>query len=278
MRVLTDTTPSVGPVTLELLNILEGWDLKALGWNTGKYLDRIARAMHVAFRDRMDLLGDPDFVDVPLDRLLSKDYASELRTRIEREEDLTRRANGFDVPPEGTTHVTVVDRDNNGAAITHSLGQSSGVVTPGLGFLHNSQMEMFDPRPGSRNEIAPWKRPLTGGGPALFVRGGRLVLLIGSPAGARKVTGIVQALLNMIDFGMDIGDAVAAERIHAELEPRTVIVEPHFPPEPLLELAALGQQVRFEWYTARLTGVVADSDGVLHGASDPRGDRGLVTV
>lgn len=275
--VLTETTPSVGPVTLELLNILGGWDLKALGWNTPQYLDRLARAMHVVFRDRLELLGDPDHVEVPLDRILSGEHAAELRRAIEGGTDVRGSAR-IAAPSEGTTHVSVVDGAHNGAAITHSIGQSSGVVTPGLGFLHNSHMEMFDPVPGSRNGIEPGKRPITGGGPVLFLRDGALHLLIGSPAGALKVTSIVQAFLNMTEFGMGIQEAVSAHRIHAENEPRTVVVEPTFPPAPLLGLAKLGQHIRYEAYSGRLAGVTVSPDGELVGASDPRGDPGVAVV
>lgn len=275
-EVLTEPGPSVGPVILEALNILEGWDLGALGWNTPEYLDRLARALHLSFRDRVTQLGDPDFVDVPIRRLLSKDYAAGLRAAIERGEDVRQSAGG--VRAEGTTHVTVVDAQRNGAAITHSIGSSSGVVTPGLGFMHNSHMSMFDPAAGARNGVEPGKRPITGGAPTLFLRDGRLALLIGSPAGGRKVSAIVQAFLNHSEFRMPLGEAVAVERIHADVEPRTVIVEPHFPPDTLRALARLGQHIQFEWYTARLAGV-ADVPGVgLVGASDPRGDGGLRVV
>jgi gamma-glutamyltranspeptidase/glutathione hydrolase len=140
-------------------------------------------------------------------------------------------------------------------------------------------MVMFDPVPGRRNSIQPGKRPITGGGPALFLRDGEPVLLIGSPAGARKVTALTQALLNWLDFGMPIDQAVAVDRIHAEDEPGVVIVEPHFDPAPLTGLAGLGNRIRFDWYTARLAAVARDpATGALTGASDPRGDRGLAVV
>lgn len=278
LQLLTEPAPTVGPVTIEILNILEGWDLRSLGWNTAPYLDRLARAMHLAFRDRLTLLGDPDFVDVPLDRMVSKDYAATLRTEIERGTELEPVVLAAPVPSE-TTHVSAMDGAGNAAAITHSLGMSSGVVTEGLGFQQNCHMVMFDPVPGRRNSIAPGKRPITGGGPVLFLRDGQPFLLIGSPAGARKVTAQIQALLNVLDFGMSIQDAVSVDRIHAEDQPMTVIVEPHFPPDPLLGLARLGHHIRFEWYTARLAAVFRDpATGKLAGGTDPRGDRGLAIV
>jgi gamma-glutamyltranspeptidase/glutathione hydrolase len=264
-------------VTIEILNVVEGWDLKPLGWNSPAYLDRLARAMNAAFIDRLELLGDPDFVDVDADRLVSKGYAAEVRSRIESG-GMTAAGTAAGHPQE-TTHVSVMDATGNAAAITHSLGMSSGVVHPGLGFQQNCHMVMFDPVPGRRNSIAPGKRPITGGGPMLFLREGSPYLLIGSPAGARKVTAIVQALLDIEDFGMDLPSAVAAERIHVENEPMTVIVEPHFDPQVLMGLARLGHHIEFEWYTARLAGVARDvRTGELTGGSDPRGDRGLTVV
>jgi gamma-glutamyltranspeptidase/glutathione hydrolase len=139
-------------------------------------------------------------------------------------------------------------------------------------------MSMFDPVPGRRNSIAPWKRPITGGGPTLFLKDGQVFLLIGSPAGARKVTALIQAALNVLDFGMSMEQAVSVERFHTEDLPRTVVVEPHFSPRPLLGLARLGHHIRFDWYTARLAAVLRHPDGRLEGGSDPRGDRGLVVV
>jgi gamma-glutamyltranspeptidase / glutathione hydrolase len=278
LELLTEPAPTVGPVTVEILNVIEGWDLKALGWNSPAYLDRLARAMNAAFIDRLTLLGDPDFVDVDQDRLVSKAYAAEIRETIDR---------GISASPlaaepahrDETTHVSAMDAAGNAAAITHSLGMSSGVVHPGLGFQENCHMVMFDPVPGHRNSIAPGKRPITGGGPVLFMRDGSPYLVIGSPAGARKVTAIVQVLLNIEDFGMDLPSAVAAERIHAENDPMTVMVEPHFDPQALLGLARLGHRIEFEWYTARLAGVMRDPvSATLTGGSDPRGDRGLVVV
>jgi len=278
LTVLTEPAPTIGAVTLEILNILEGWDLAELGWNTPAYLDRLARAFHVAFRDRMTQLGDPDFVDVPQERLLSKEYAAELRELIECGAELDPSSEPIPSAVSETTHTSVLDEDGNAAAITHSLGMSSGVVTPGLGFQHNCHMIMFDPVEGRRNSIAPWKRPITGGGPTLFMRGGDVRLVIGSPAGALKATALVQAMLNVELFGMSLHEAVAAERIHVEDEPNTVIVEPHFEPRTLEGLAALGQRIRFDWYSARLGGVLREASGELSGGTDPRGDRGLAVV
>jgi gamma-glutamyltranspeptidase/glutathione hydrolase len=276
-QVFSEPAPTVGPVTLEVLNILEGWDLKSRGWNTPGYLDLLARAMHIGFRDRMQWVTDPDFYPAEVQRMISKEYAAEQREVAARGPFAAFEAAGGALAGE-TTHSTTVDAAGNAAAITHSTGVSSGVVTPGLGFQHNCHMIQFDPEPGQVNSIAPWKRAVTGGGPAFFMRDGAVHLAIGSPAGARKVTALIQAFLNVDDFGMSLPDAVAAYRIHAEDVPRQIIVEPHFPPEIAMGLAKLGYDVELEWYTARLTAVQRQPDGTLTGASDPRGDGGLVVV
>ena len=277
LDVLTEGVPTVGPVTVEVLNVLEGYELARLGWNSPRYLGCLASAMHLAFRDRMELLGDPDFVDLPIERLLSKDYANDLRRQVDERLAIEPVAVGGMSPSE-TTHTSVMDEHGNAAAITHSLGLSSGVVTPGLGFQHNCHMIMFDPTPGRNNSIAPGKRPITGGGPVLFMRAGEPWLLIGSPAGARKVTALIQATLNLLDFGMTTQEAVAAERIHVEDEPDVIIVEPHFDPGVCMGLAELGFQIRFENYTARLGAVERLETGELRGGTDPRGGRGLSVV
>lgn len=278
MEVFTEPPPTVGPVTAQILNVIDGVDLAGLGWNSPEYLAWLAQAMHIGFRDRMSLLGDPDFVDVPLDRLLSSEYAAEIRESIERGLDKSESHVSDPLPLAETTHASAMDAFGNAAAITHSLGMSSGVVTPGLGFQHNCHMIMFDPTPGNRNSIAPGKRPITGGGPVLFQRNSQPWLLIGSPAGARKVTALTQATLNMLDFGMGPQEAVSVDRIHVEDEPGVVIVEPHFDPDTLMGLADLGFDVRFEWYTARLGAVERTETGKLRGGTDPRGGRGLKVV
>ena len=275
--VYTEPAPTVGPVTLEILNIIEPWDLKSLGWNSAPYLDRLAREMHIGLRDRMRWVTDPDINDAPLARMITKAYGTEMRELAEGQDWADPPSQTGSLGGE-TTHSTTVDADGNAAAITHSTGVSSGVVTPGLGFQHNCHMIQFDPIPGRLNSIAPWKRAVTGGGPAFFTRDGAIDLAIGSPAGARKVTALIQAFLNINDFGMTPQEAVAAERIHVEDVPRQIIVEPHFSPATALELAALGYDVELEWYTARLTGVHRATDGSLTGASDPRGDGGLEIV
>jgi gamma-glutamyltranspeptidase / glutathione hydrolase len=282
LRLVTEDAPSVGPTFLETVHVLEGWDLSSLGFNSAEYIDRLARALTHAFIDRAEHIGDPESVEVPMDRLLSREYANQIRESIDQ-----AIADGSDRSaviaalsgPSETTHVTVIDGDSNAAAITHSVGSASGVITPGLGFFHNNHMIQFDARPGKPNSIAGGKRPNAGGAPVFGFDGDELVLAMGSPAGGRKVSAMAQVLANIVDFGMPVDAAVARERIHAEDIPMELSVEPSFDPRVTVELARRGHSIVVESYGARVQAVTRDpSTNDLAGGSDPRGDRGLMSV
>jgi len=276
LALYAETAPTLGPTFFEMMNVIEEWDLLELGWNTPRYLDKLARAMHVAFRDRAEVIGDPDFVPVPLERLMSKDYAADLRAGIDRQTAAEPAPGQVASTARGhTTHVTAVDAAGNAACITHSIGSGSGVINPGLGFMNNNHMIMFDPRPGHPNSIASGKRPNGGGDGLLVFREGKLVLAIGSPAGGRKATAIAQILANVFVFGMKIQEAVSAERIHSEDQPQTLILEPGFTSELALALAARGYAIEIDAYTARVAAVSRDpSTGRLQPGCDPRCDAG----
>jgi gamma-glutamyltranspeptidase/glutathione hydrolase len=211
---VTAPAPHCGPSLLEILNIVEGWDLPALGHNSAAYILRVGMAMKAAFADRAELLGDPDAADIPVAQLTSKERAAWWRDRIHAGERLAAAP----VTPEGpgTTHVSVVDRDGACVSLTHSLGGSSGVITPGLGFMYNNSMFGFDPRPGRPNSIAPRKGRLTGMTPTIVYRGDDPILVIGAPGATRIVTAIAQVILNHLDFGMALPEAVLAPRFHAQ--------------------------------------------------------------
>ncbi|HSJ52141.1 MAG TPA: gamma-glutamyltransferase, partial [Anaerolineae bacterium] len=238
-QVLSDRPPGCGVLLVELLNVVEGWDVRAMGWNSPEYLDKLSRAMQLVFADRARTMADPRFVHVPVDRLTSKNYAAELRHKIDTGQDLREPA-GQGVGGGGTTHLSVLDRDGNAVSITHTLGMSSGVVTPGLGFQYNNDMDAFDPLPGRNNSIAPGKMPVNGGAPSILLKDGQVAMVIGSPAGALKLTAELQAIVNVIDFGMGMQEAVSALRIHSEDEKRVIVVEPSFPAELGAALEAMG--------------------------------------
>lgn len=210
----TSPPPHGGPTLLALLNILEGYDLAALGHNSSEYIYRVSMAMKAAFADRNPYLGDPEHVPVPLQWMTSKARAGEWRAHIERGQDIVVAFTPSG-PPD-TTHVSVVDGQGNCVALTHSLGSSSGVITPGLGFMYNNSMINFHPWAGHANSIAPHKSRTTGMAPTLVCKDGRPLLVIGAPGATRIVTSVAQVILNWLDFGMSISDAVLAPRFDCQ--------------------------------------------------------------
>ena len=212
--IFTAPAPHGGPTLLALLNILEGYDLPVLGHNSPKYIYLVSMAMKAAFADRNPHLGDPAYVAVPLAHMTSKQRAQEWRERIDREQEILVSF----VPPEppDTTHVSVVDNAGNCVALTHSLGSSSGVITPGLGFMYNDSMVNFHPWSGHPNSIAPKKSRTTGMTPTIVSTDGRPRLVIGAPGATRIITSVAQVILNVLDFGMSISDAVLAPRFDCQ--------------------------------------------------------------
>ena len=212
--VVTSPPPHGGPTLLALLNILEGYDLAALGHNSPEYIYLVSMAMKAAFADRNASLGDPEYVEMPLQDMLSQERANEWRERIDAGIEI---AVSF-VPPDppDTTHVSVVDQAGNCVALTHSLGSSSGVITPGLGFMYNDSMVNFHPWSGHPNSIAPLKSRTTGMTPTIVYADGRPLLVVGAPGATRIITSIAQVILNHLDFGMSISDAVLAPRFDCQ--------------------------------------------------------------
>ena len=215
-RIVTSQPPHGGPTLLAILNILEGYDLRALGHNSPDYIYLVSMAMKAAFADRNGTLGDPGFVDVPLEWMISKERAGEWRRHIDAEKPITVSLTPSE-PPD-TTHLSVVDRHGNCVALTHSLGSSSGVITPGLGFMYNNSMVNFHPFPGHPNSIAPGKGRTTGMSPTIVYQGDAPVLVIGAPGATRIITANAQVLLNVLALGMSMSDAVLAPRFDCQGE------------------------------------------------------------
>jgi len=212
--VFTAPPPHGGPTLLAILNILEGDDLPALGHNSPAYIHRVSMAMKAAFADRNPWNGDPEFVDVPLEWMISKERAAEWQANIEAGQEIEV---SFAVPgAPDTTHLSVVDGQGTCVALTHSLGSSSGVITPGLGFMYNNSMVNFHPWPGHRNSIAARKSRSTGMTPTIVYQDGRPVLVIGAPGATRIITSVAQVILNVLDFKMSVSDAVHAPRFDCE--------------------------------------------------------------
>ncbi|GMG83914.1 gamma-glutamyltransferase [Paralimibaculum aggregatum] len=214
-RVTTNRPPGGGLMLAEMLNILERFDLSAMGHNSAEYLRTVAEAMKWATIDKDRHIGDPDFVEVPVERLLSKAHAAALAERIRSGEKAEVPRFSPAGPSRDTTQICVVDRDGSCVSMTHSLGMPSGVVTEGLGFMYNGCMGVFDPRPGRAGSIAPGKARFSSICPTIIFRDGAPRLVIGAPGATQIAMGVLQAVLNVIDFGASMSDAVAWPRFSA---------------------------------------------------------------
>lgn len=213
--VISTTAPHGGPTLIAILNILEGYDLAALGHNSPDYIYLVSMAMKAAFADRNRTMADPEFNDVPVDWMISKARAAQWRDHIDAGKPIDASFMLTGTPD--TTHVTVVDSQGNCVALTHSLGASSGVITPGMGFMYNNSMINFHPLPGHPNSIGPRKGRTTGMCPTLVTKDDKPVLVLGSPGATRIITSNVQVILNALDFGMNMTEAVHAPRFDCQV-------------------------------------------------------------
>lgn len=213
-EIVTNQSPHGGPTLAQILKILEASDLRSLGHNSANYILRVSRAMKGAFADRNRLLGDPDFEPDRVHWMLSPQRIAELQTLVASGQPIAVPRGPTE--SKDTTQVTVVDRAGNWVSLTHSLGSSSGVITPGLGFMFNNSMVNFDPLPGGPNSIAVRKGRTTGMTPTIIYCGGQPIMALGAPGATRIVTAVLQVILNWIDFGMSISDAVLAPRFDCQ--------------------------------------------------------------
>jgi gamma-glutamyltranspeptidase / glutathione hydrolase len=306
--------PSSGGVTLcEILNILEGYDMRGLGFHSAASVHNMVEAMRHAYMDRNTYLGDPAFVKNPLDRLLSKDYAAEIRAKIEPDKATPSKEVQPGVAPHEkteTTHYSVIDKDGNAVAVTYTVNGifGAGVIAPGTGFFLNDEMDDFTIKPGvpnlfglvqgEANSIAPGKRPLSSMAPTLISKDGHIVLALGSPGGSRIITTVLETALNLIDYDMQPQEAVDAPRIHHQWLPDEVDVEPFaLSPDTEKMLTAMGYKIKTQtpWSAAEVAaapfpapsnGGPASSGndstfggnmrpGYVYGASDDRRPAGL---
>jgi gamma-glutamyltranspeptidase/glutathione hydrolase len=278
---------SGGTMLIEMLNILEGFELKHLGPDAPHVM---AEAMKLAYADRAQFLGDPDAVDVPVARLIAKDYAVRLRAGISEHARPALSIHRGVSPREGsnTTHFSVVDRHGNAVANTTTLNFSFGLglVAEGTGILLNNELDDFAAKPGvpnafglvggAANAPGPGKRPLSSMTPTIVLKDGKPFLVTGSPGGSRIITTVLQVVTNVIDQRMNIARAVAAPRIHHQWLPDEVSVEQGVSPDVIDVLEGRGHKVvgRAPWGSAN--SILVTPDG-LAGAADPR-TRGSLAV
>ena len=276
-RIATNPPPGGGILLLEILQIMENFDLPGIEHNSARHIAMLAEAMKCATRDKDLHVSDPEFVDVPMERLTSKAYARDIAKRIKGGER-------FSVPrlqtePANTTHVSCWDKDGNVVSLTHSLGIPSGVITPGHGFMHNGCMSVFDPRPGHTGSIAPGKSRFASMAPTLVFRDGRVCMSIGAPGGTYIPLAIAQAIMNVVDFGMTMQEAVSAPRVSATGD--AIAVSNRVPRYVTDELAAQGYPVArspLSYAFAGVHGIAAGPDGRLAGGADPQRDGMALAV
>ncbi len=279
LRLATNRPPGGGVMLVEMLNILEHFDLKAMGHNSPDYIATVAEAMKIATVDKDNKVGDPRFVKVPLDELTSKAYAEPLAARIRRgEKTSVPRVKGKAKESADTTHVVAVDENGVIATMTHSLGTPSGVVTDGLGFMYNGAMAVFDPRPGRAGSLAPGKSRFSSLAPSILFKDDKPFLAIGAPGGTYIAMGILQVILNVVEFGMSAADAVAAPRFNATSD--TLDITNRILRSTEAELKRRGYSVRRWPLTFHFAGVHAIRivDGHLDGGADPGRDGMAMAV
>ena len=235
-QIITMGPPSSGGLhVIQMLNIVENYDLKNMGHNSTNYVNLLAEVMKYAYSDRSKYLGDPDFYDVPVEKIISKEYAAEINDNI----DIGRSTPVDDIYPgkfldresHETTHFSVVDEEGNVVSMTYTLNSTFGskVVVKGTGILMNNEMDDFSAAPGVPNQfnllgadanaIAPYKRPLSSMTPTIVLKNNELFFTTGSPGGARIISAVFQSILNIIDFKMNLEEATLAKRLHHQWYP-----------------------------------------------------------
>ena len=270
VEIATNHPPGGGIMLVEMLNILENFDLGALGHNSTEYIRTVAEAMKAATADKDAHVGDPAFVTIP-GHLTAKDYAAGIAGRIRAGERLQVARLG-QPEPKDTTHLCVIDRDGMCVTMTHSLGMPSGAITPGLGFMYNGCMAVFDPRPGRAGSVAPGKARFSSICPTIVFRDGRPVYVVGAPGGTQIAMGVLQAILNVVDFDMSAVEAVSAPRFSSTSNAIDIMNRiPGYVVEPL---QAKGYEVVRSALTfgiAAVHGIRIDG-GRLTGGADPGHD------
>ncbi|ROZ79754.1 gamma-glutamyltransferase [Ramlibacter sp. WS9] len=276
-RIATSGPPASGMSMLQVLHIMENFDVGALKHSGTDHVRLLAEAMKYMTIDKDQHMGDPAYVDVPVERLTSKAYAEGLAARMRRGERAVVKRLG-QPSSRDTTQVSVVDRHGNAVSMTHTLGSPSGAIPDGLGFMHNGTMSRFDPRPGRAASLAPGKRRASSAAPTIVFEGETPRIVIGAPGGSYIAPAIAQGIMNVIDFDMSMSDAVAAPRVVAVSD--SIDVSNRIAIRVTDELQALGYDVKRSsqsYAFAALHGIAIDND-TCRGGADPQRDGLAVSV
>jgi gamma-glutamyltranspeptidase/glutathione hydrolase len=273
-RILGPPPPAASGVHIaQMLNILEGYDVAAMGFGTSETIHHLAEILKIAFADRAAASGDPDFVNVPVERLTSKQYAEERRRAIDSSRAQQWGAGVSQLESAHTTHMTAADAFGNVVATTQTINNLFGakILIPGLGTVPNNYMNLFDPRPGQALSLAPGKRVTTSMSPVMALRDGKLVYALGLPGGKKIFPSALQALLNLIDHGMSLQEAVEAPRIWTE--GNALEVEQAVPEAIRARLTSMGHRVvAMSTVAGGMNAIQFHDDGSLTGAACWRAD------
>ena len=289
-QIVTMPPPSSGGAHLiQILNMMERWSMKQWGANSAQSVHHMTEAMKLAYADRSEYLGDPDFVKIPLAGLTSKRYAADLAATIQA----GKARPSSDIQPgkpqpyesDQTTHYSVVDKTGNAVAVTYTLNTNfgSGIVAKGTGILLNNEMDDFSAKPGvanaygligdDANAVQAGKRPLSSMTPTLVLKDGKLALVTGSPGGARIITTVLQQIVNYIDYGMNPAESAATLRFHHQWMPDELRIEKGFSADTQALLTQWGHKLALKPAMGR-TQTIELRSGMLYGASDPRNPDG----
>lgn len=287
--IISMSPPSSGGThIIQILNIMENADIKKLGFASSKTLHIMAEAMRQAYADRSEYMGDPDFIKIPLDKLISKEYAKEIYAKIPKDKALpsSKVKPGLVQIHEGhnTTHYSVLDSKGNAVSITYTINASygSGAAIEGAGFLLNNEMDDFSIKPGvpnlyglvggEANAIGPKKRPLSSMSPTIILKDGKVFMVVGSPGGSRITTTVLQVISNVIDHEMDISTAVEAPRFHMQWLPDEIRTEPFgIIKDVQNNLEKMGYKITKKPYMGDVNAIMVDpKTGKIVGSMDTR--------
>lgn len=292
VKVCSMPPPSSGGVhLLQILNIIGDTDLKSLGWNHPDAIHLMVESMKIAYSDRAKYLGDPDFVQVPVSELISKNYAQKRRQQI----NMNKATPSTEIKPglkttkipekTETSHLNVVDAERNAVSLTFTinLGFGAGIVTPGTGIVLNNEMDDFAAAPGvpnafglvgnEANSIAPRKTPLSSMTPTIVTENNRLRLVVGSPGGSTIITQVLQIILNVLEYKMDVGAAVSVPRIHHQWLPDELRVETWgLDALTLQNLRHRGHKIKETAPWGNANAISVTENDTLEAAADPRGE------
>ncbi|MCB9309507.1 MAG: gamma-glutamyltransferase [Lewinellaceae bacterium] len=283
--------PSSGGICLvQLLRTIEPYPIHEMGFHSAESVHMMVEAERRVYADRSEHLGDPDYYKVPMKTLLSSEYNADRFKDFDRQ----KATKSQDVKPgiiehEETTHVSIIDMDGNAVSLTTTLngGYGSCTVVKGCGFLLNNEMDDFSVKPGvpnmfglvgaEANKIEPSKRMLSSMTPTIVMKDGKIKMIVGTPGGSTIITSVFQVVVNVIDFGMDVSQAVQSPRFHHQWLPDTIYMEPNaLSEETMQKLKDIGHNFSVKNQIGRVEAIVVDSSGIRHGAADKRGDDTVV--